>query len=176
MQNAWNWVDFFLLLIDLLRLRTYTGNKEKILRAMTSFRGFRVMVRQQSLRELVTALLKTLGPVATLFLLGKHCLPAVLTFTSAMLSLIVCRRALSNCDRRRSVRAAFSLFIVFAILAIRLFGDKLYYCNDRSVATGREDCFGNFIVPGTGIFMPRAWVRPDYNFDSLGKVSPICYK
>ena len=67
--------------------------------------------------------------------------------------------------------AAFALFVIFAILAIRLFGNKLYACNDSSITTGREDCFGNFVAPDSGILMPRVWDRPDYNFDSLGKVS-----
>ena len=67
--------------------------------------------------------------------------------------------------------AAFSLFVIFALLAIRLFGNKLYFCNDRSILTGRQDCFGTFVDPVSGIFMPRVWDRPEYNFDSLGKVS-----
>lgn len=62
------------------------------------------------------------------------------------------------------------LFVIFALLAIRLFGDKLYYCNDSSIRTGRQDCFGNFVVPASEIYMPRVWTRPDYNYDSLGKV------
>ena len=60
-----------ILLIDLLRLRTYTGEKERLLRALTSFRGFRVMVRQPTVRNLMTALVKTTGPVATVLLLGE---------------------------------------------------------------------------------------------------------
>ena len=60
----------FVLLIDLLRLRSYTGYKQRILLAMTSFRGFRVMTRQPTIQDLMTALIKTLGPVSTVFLLG----------------------------------------------------------------------------------------------------------
>lgn len=70
--------------------------------------------------------------------------------------------------------AAFALFVIFAILAIRLFGNKLYACNDSSITTGREDCFGSFVALDSGILMPRVWDRPDYNFDSLGKASFIC--
>jgi len=62
--------------------------------------------------------------------------------------------------------------MIFAILAVRLFGDLLFSCNDPGVVTGREDCFGNFVAAG-GILMPRVWDRPDYNFDSLGKVSLV---
>ena len=58
---------------------------------------------------------------------------------------------------------------MFALLAIRLFGDKLYSCNDGAITTGRQDCFGNF-YNGSGILMPLVWGKPDYNFDSLGKV------
>ena len=58
---------------------------------------------------------------------------------------------------------------MFALLAIRLFGDKLYSCNDGAITTGRQDCIGNF-YNGAGILMPRVWDKPDYNFDSLGKV------
>ena len=65
--------------------------------------------------------------------------------------------------------AALSLFVMFALLAIRLFGDKLYSCNDGAITTGRQDCIGNF-YNGAGILMPRVWDKPDYNFDSLGKV------
>lgn len=65
----------FILLIDLLRLRTWIGYKQRILLAMTSFRGFRVMIRQPTIRDLMTALIKTVGPVSTVFLLGKACLP-----------------------------------------------------------------------------------------------------
>lgn len=66
--------------------------------------------------------------------------------------------------------AAFALFVIFAILAVRLFGNKLFSCNDYSITTGREDCYGNFIVPGSNIYMPRVWDRPVFNYDSLGKV------
>ena len=61
----------FILLIDLLRLRTWTGYKQRVLLAMTSFRGFRVMIRQPTIRDLMTALIKTVGPVSTVFLLGR---------------------------------------------------------------------------------------------------------
>lgn len=61
----------FILLIDLLRLKTYSGYKQRVLLALTSFRGFRVMTRQQAIQNLITALLKTLGPIFTVFLLGE---------------------------------------------------------------------------------------------------------
>ena len=75
LQDAWNWIDMFILLIDLLRLRTYQGYKQRALTALTSFRGFRVMIRQPSIRNLMTALIKTMGPIATVFLLGALLLP-----------------------------------------------------------------------------------------------------
>lgn len=71
LQDAWNCLDMFILLIDLLRLKTYTGYQQRMLLAMTSFRGFRVMIRQPTIRDLMTALLKTIGPVSTVFLLGQ---------------------------------------------------------------------------------------------------------
>ena len=58
-------------MIDLLRLGSYSGYKQRILYAMTSFRGFRVVVRQPSIRELMAALLRTLKPISTVFLLGR---------------------------------------------------------------------------------------------------------
>lgn len=84
LQDAWNCLDMFILLIDLLRLRTWSGYKQRVLLAMTSFRGFRVMTRQPTMRDLMTALIKTVGPVSTVFLLGKaskksaHCYILVL--------------------------------------------------------------------------------------------------
>lgn len=69
--------------------------------------------------------------------------------------------------------AAFSLFVIFAILAVRLFGNLLFLCNDPGIFTGRQDCYGTYVAAG-GILMPRVWGRPDYNFDSLGKVGDIC--
>ena len=84
LQDAWNCLDMFILLIDLLRLRTWSGYKQRVLLAMTSFRGFRVMIRQPTIRDLMTALIKTVGPVSTVFLLGKalkksaHCYILVL--------------------------------------------------------------------------------------------------
>lgn len=80
-QNPWHWLDMFILLIDLLRLRTYQGYKQRALLALTSFRGFRVMIRQPAIRNLMTALIKTMGPIATVFLLGtllhQRLLPAL---------------------------------------------------------------------------------------------------
>lgn len=38
---------------------------------MTALRGVRVVIRQPSIRDLMTAIIKTMGPVATLFLLGE---------------------------------------------------------------------------------------------------------
>ena len=72
MQNVWHWIDTAILLVDLLRLGTYSGYKQRVLLALTSFRSFRVMVRQPTIRNLMTALLKTMGPIATVFLLGAH--------------------------------------------------------------------------------------------------------
>ena len=94
------------------------------------------------------------------------CQPELLTAASKGSALL-----LKATNRDFLSLAAFALFVIFAILAIRLFGNKLYACNDSSITTGREDCFGSFIAPNTGILMPRVWDRPDYNFDSLGKVS-----
>ena len=45
----------------------------------------------------------------------------------------------------------------------------MYACNDPGVLTGRQDCYGTFVAAG-GILMPRVWERPDYNYDTLGKV------
>ncbi len=59
--------------------------------------------------------------------------------------------------------------MIFAILAVRLFGNLLYSCNDPDIVSGRQDCFGTFVTE-SGILMPRVWDRPDYNYDSLGKV------
>lgn len=62
--------------------------------------------------------------------------------------------------------------MIFAILAVRLFGNLLYSCNDPGIVSGRQDCFGTFVTE-SGILMPRVWDRPDYNYDSLGKVGPL---
>lgn len=70
LQDPWNCFDMFILMIDLLRLGSYSGYKQRILLAMTSFRGFRVMIRQPSIRNLISALMQTLGPVSSIFVLG----------------------------------------------------------------------------------------------------------
>lgn len=35
----------------------------------------------------------------------------------------------------------------------------------------RAECIGSFLSD-SGIWMPRVWDKPNYNFDSFGKVSP----
>jgi hypothetical protein len=53
---------------------------------------------------------------------------------------------------------------------VRLFGNLMYSCNHPGVFHGREECYGTVVAAG-GILMPRVWDCPDYNFDSVGKVS-----
>ena len=67
--------------------------------------------------------------------------------------------------------AAVVVFLNFGIIAVRLFGSKLYSCNDPSVR-GRWDCVGTFT--SNGLLLPRVWAQPDATFDDLGQVSPSC--
>ena len=59
------------------------------------------------------------------------------------------------------------VFVNFGIIAVRLFGSRLYSCNDGN-AMGRADCVGSFI--GNGVLQPRVWSQPDASFDNIGKV------
>ena len=62
---------------------------------------------------------------------------------------------------------ALMIFLIFGIIAVRLFSSRMYSCNDPA-ASGRADCIGTFL--NNGLLMPRTWTQPDYNFDNIGKV------
>jgi len=59
------------------------------------------------------------------------------------------------------------VFIMFAIVALRFMGGKFYSCNDGAAFT-RADCIGSFLA-NSGVWMPRVWDKPNYNFDGFGK-------
>ena len=66
--------------------------------------------------------------------------------------------------------AAVVTFVNFGIIAVRLFGARLYACNDDSVA-GRWDCVGSFLIDGS--LQPRVWAQPDASFDNVGKAGAL---
>ena len=63
------------------------------------------------------------------------------------------------------------VFVNFGIISVRLFGARLYSCNDGNAA-GRWDCVGSF--EQNGVLQPRVWTQPDASFDNIGKVCLTC--
>jgi len=62
----------------------------------------------------------------------------------------------------------FGLFInfIFGILAVQLFGGKLYYCSEGSIVSNREECVGFFSVTSE-VYELRQWRNRTFHFDSL---------
>lgn len=63
---------------------------------------------------------------------------------------------------------------MFAIVALRFMGGQFYGCNDQGVA-GRAQCIGSFLNDA-GVWAPRVWDKPNYNFDGLGKASNCAFR
>ena len=58
---------------------------------------------------------------------------------------------------------------VFAIVGMGMFADRMFKCTDSVGAAypaGKTEC-ASFFTTDAGIVMPRAWLRPPHNFDSL---------
>ena len=58
---------------------------------------------------------------------------------------------------------------VFAIVGMGMFAEKMFKCTDSVGAAypaGKTEC-ASFFTTDAGVVMPRAWLRPPHNFDSL---------
>ena len=64
--------------------------------------------------------------------------------------------------------ASFLAIGVFALVGMQIFGGKMFSCNSSDVQypDGKAVCSGNYAIYSKGYLQPRAWSRPEHNFDT----------
>lgn len=68
--------------------------------------------------------------------------------------------------------AAGVVLSISALMAVRLYAGKLWYCTDPAILD-RATCFGTYIGPA-GFLVARVWQQPNAHFDTFLRVRPGC--